>query len=269
MKGSLVGTVLVLFAASTALADHAGARGSGGSGGGRSGGGHAVARSSGGGRSYGAGRSHGAGGYAGRGYAGRSAAGRGYASTGAERRQPRPGYGYGHGSYGHGGHYGHGYYGHGHYGHGYYGHGYYGYPYYGGYYGSYPWFSLGFYYGNGYGYAGSYYAPTYGYAYSYPAGDSYAAEPPPAYEDAPPVSSDTRREDVRTRGELRLDVRPDDASVYVDDRFVGSARELRTLALVPGPHRIEVVRPGFRTVERTVQVRLDVPADVVVELERQ
>ncbi len=64
-------------------------------------------------------------------------------------------------------------------------------------------------------------------------------------------------------------MRPDDASVYLDDRFLGSARELRTLALSPGPHRVEVVRPGFRTVERTVQVRLDVPATVVVDLTRQ
>jgi hypothetical protein len=187
--------------------------------------------------------------------------GRGYASglTGAQRRQPRPGYGSGHG------YYGRGRYGGSRYGHGYYGRGY---PYYG-YYGSYPWFSLGFYYGGSYGYARPYYAPSYGYGYDYPAGDSYAAEPPPADEDAPPASSDERREDVRARGDLRLDVRPDDASVYLDDRFLGSARELRTLALPPGPHRVEVVRPGFRTVERTVQVRLDAPATVVVELTRQ
>jgi hypothetical protein len=187
--------------------------------------------------------------------------GRGYASglTGAQRRQPRPGYGSGHG------YYGRGRYGGSRYGHGYYGRGY---PYYG-YYGSYPWFSLGFYYGGSYGYARPYYAPSYGYGYDYPAGDSYAAEPPPADGDAPPASSDERREDVRARGDLRLDVRPDDASVYLDDRFLGSARELRTLALPPGPHRVEVVRPGFRTVERTVQVTPDAPATVVVELTRQ
>ena len=245
MKGSLVGTVLVVFAASTAFAGHSGDRASGGSRGGHSGGGHAVARSSGGG-SYRSG-----------GYAGRGAVSRGYASglTPAQRRQPRPGYGYGHG-----------YYGRSRYGRGYYGHSYYdrGYPYYG----SYPWFSLGFYYGGSYGYARPYYAPPYGYGY-YPAGDSYAAEPPPVDEDAPPASSDERREDVGARGDLRLDVRPDDASVYVDDRFLGSTRELRTLALPPGPHRVEVVRPGFRTVERTVQVRPEAQATVVIELIRQ
>lgn len=246
MKGNLVGTVLVVFAASTAFAGHSGGHASGRSSGGRSTGGHAVARSSGG-------RSHGAGGYA-RG----GAVSRGYGSglTSAQRRQPRPGYGYGHGYYGRG-HYGSGY------GRGYYGRGY---PYYG-YYGSYPWLSLGFSYGGSYGYVGPYYAPSYGYGYSYPGGDSYAAEPPPPADGD--ASSDERREDVRGNGDLRLDVRPDDASVYLDDRFLGSARELRTLALPPGPHRVEVVRPGFRTVERTVQVRPDEPATIVVELTRQ
>jgi hypothetical protein len=180
--------------------------------------------------------------------------GRGYGSglTSAQRRQPRPGYGYGHR-----------YYGRGYYGRGYYGHGY---PYYG-YYGSYPWLSLGFYYGGSYGSVGPYYAPSYGYGYYSPAGDSYAAEPPPPADRE--ASSDERGEDVRGSGDRRLDVRPDDASVYLDDRFLGSARELRTLALPPGPHRVEVVRPGFRTVERTVQVRPDAPATVVVELTRQ
>jgi hypothetical protein len=195
--------------------------------------------------------------------------------SGAQRRQPRPGgYGYSHGYNGHGGHGngyygGHGSYGHGH-GHGYYGHRYYGhgYPYYG-YYGSYPWFSLGFYYGGSYGYAAPYYAPAYTYGYSYPAGNSYPAEPPPADEGSAPVSSDERRDDGRARGDLRLDVSPDDASVYLDDRFLGSARELRTLALPLGPHRVEVVRPGFRTVEQIVQVRPDELAKVVVELTRQ
>jgi PEGA domain len=278
MKSSLVGTVLVVFAATTAFAGHSGGRASGGSRGGHSGG-HAVARSS-GARPHGSGgyRSggYGGGGYRSGGYGRGGAVPRGYASglSGAQRRQPRPGgYGYGHGYNGHGGH-GNGYYGHGHYGRGYYGHGYYGHRYYGygypyyGYYGSYPWFSLGVYYGGSYGYASPYYAPAYGYGYSYPAGDSYPAEPP-ANEDSTLATGDVRREDGRAKGDLRLDVSPDDASVYLDDRFLGSARELRTLALPLGPHRVEVVRPGFQTVERTVQVRSDERATLVVELTRQ
>jgi PEGA domain len=268
MKSSLVGTVLVVFAATTAFAGHSGGRPSGGSRGGHSGG-HAVARSSGA-------RPHGSGGYRSGGYGRGGAVPRGYASglSGAQRRQPRPGYGYSHGYNGHGGH-GNGYYGRGSYGRGYYGRGYYGHRYYGhgypsyGYYGSYPGFSLGFYYGGSYGYASPYYAPAYGYGYSSPVGDSYPAEPPPADEGSTVTSSNERREDGRARGDLRLDVSPADASVYLDDRFLGSARELRTLALPQGPHRVEVVRPGFRTVERTVQVRSDEPATLVVELTRQ
>ena len=48
---------------------------------------------------------------------------------------------------------------------------------------------------------------------------------------------------------MRLEVRPEDASVYVDDRFRGTAREARSLRLNPGRHTIELVRPGF-AVER-------------------
>jgi hypothetical protein len=74
--------------------------------------------------------------------------------------------------------------------------------------------------------------------------------------------------DVAPSGRLRLSIRPDDASVYVDGAFRGSAREASELKLAPGRHRIEIVRPGFRTVEREVDVDPDDTTDVSVELER-
>ena len=55
-------------------------------------------------------------------------------------------------------------------------------------------------------------------------------------------------------GLLTLNVSPADASVYVDGRFVGAARQTGELELRPGRHRVEVVRPGFRTAERDVMV---------------
>jgi hypothetical protein len=63
-------------------------------------------------------------------------------------------------------------------------------------------------------------------------------------------------------------VRPADASVYVDGQFRGSGRQVESLPVPPGRHRIEVVRPGFRTFEREVQVDDGRPAEVDVELER-
>ena len=43
-------------------------------------------------------------------------------------------------------------------------------------------------------------------------------------------------------GRLELSIRPEDASVYVDGAFRGSAREASTLRLAPGRHRIEIVQ---------------------------
>jgi hypothetical protein len=70
------------------------------------------------------------------------------------------------------------------------------------------------------------------------------------------------------RGLVRLDVRPADASVYVDGAFRGTGRELRQLRLTPGRHRVEVVRPGYRTVEREVEVRRGEAQDVEIDLDR-
>jgi hypothetical protein len=52
---------------------------------------------------------------------------------------------------------------------------------------------------------------------------------------------------------LHLRVTPADASVYLDGNFFGTARELEQLSaglvLAPGSHRLQVVRPGFRSEE--------------------
>jgi len=69
-------------------------------------------------------------------------------------------------------------------------------------------------------------------------------------------------------GTLQLSVSPADASVYVDGAFRGSGREASTLKLAPGKHRIEVVRPGYRTTEREVEIAPGEPTEVTIELER-
>jgi hypothetical protein len=70
------------------------------------------------------------------------------------------------------------------------------------------------------------------------------------------------------RGTLALDVQPLDASVYVDGEFRGSGRQAHRIRVPEGRHRIEVVRPGFRTIARVVVVRRGAPVEVKIELER-
>jgi hypothetical protein len=69
-------------------------------------------------------------------------------------------------------------------------------------------------------------------------------------------------------GRIVLSVEPEDASVYVDGAFRGEGRSLPTLALPPGRHHIEVVRPGYRTQERDVEVAPGQPTEIVIRLER-
>ena len=76
------------------------------------------------------------------------------------------------------------------------------------------------------------------------------------------------RRDARDAGTLRLEVRPDDASIYVDGEFYGSARRAGSIVLPPGRHRVEVVRPGFRTVEREVEIQPGRTETVSIDLSR-
>jgi hypothetical protein len=63
-------------------------------------------------------------------------------------------------------------------------------------------------------------------------------------------------------------VRPGDATVYVDGEFRGAAGGLERLSLPPGRHLLEVVRPGYRTVQREVEIRSGKIESVAVDLER-
>ena len=227
---------------------------------------------------------HGGGGHAGGGGAGRAVprggggGGGGYHGGGAQARHPQAGTGsYYHGYHGgyYGGHYG-GHYGHYPYygGHSHYG---YGYPYYGS--GLYFGLSFGwpYYYGGwypyaypGYGYYPGYYPPNYGYGYG-----SNAPEGPPGEGDGGrPYGSGRTCSALRANGggesgRVRLEVRPDDASVYVDDQFCGNSQEARFLTLPPGRHSIELVRPGFEVARREADVAAGQTVDVLIELQER
>jgi hypothetical protein len=58
--------------------------------------------------------------------------------------------------------------------------------------------------------------------------------------------------------ELKVDVHPDRAAVFVDDKFLGHAGELggafHSMLLSPGKHRIKVELPGYQTFETDVSL---------------
>ncbi len=112
-------------------------------------------------------------------------------------------------------------------------------------------------------------------------------EAPPAYRDreAPPAyvprdRGDDDRMDARAappprpsnRGRIKFRVTPDDAAVYMDDKYLGAADDLaaneRGVVAEPGTHSITVTRPGYKSKTVDVTARAGSPIDVVVELEK-
>lgn len=138
-------------------------------------------------------------------------------------------------------------------------------------------FGRGFYarpsFGFGLRYRGGYFDPfLYGY--------DYYGYSPWFYGDYGPYPSYRYQYDGRDAGEdenapradaeaatLRLDVRPPDASIYVDDQFRGTGRDVERLDLRVGQHRIEVVRPGYLTVARDVDLAPGEGRTLEIELE--
>lgn len=70
------------------------------------------------------------------------------------------------------------------------------------------------------------------------------------------------------RGEVLFDILPPDASVYIDGEFHGKASQLSQVQLPYGRHRVEVVRPGYRTEETEINVDPEA-RKVVVRLDRR
>jgi hypothetical protein len=72
---------------------------------------------------------------------------------------------------------------------------------------------------------------------------------------------------------MRFSVLPEDAAIYVDDKYVGAGEDLnnspRGLFTEPGAHSVVVTRPGFKTKTVQVDAKAGKPIDVVVDLEKQ
>ena len=134
-------------------------------------------------------------------------------------------------------------------------------PFYRPYYSFRPRVSLGFglsmgypvpypYYGSPYMYAPQYVDP---YAYGAPAPyyppSNYPSSNYPAQRPAPSV--DVERGDAQSEGGISFEITPENAAVFVDGTYVGTAGEFgpaaQPLDLAPGHHRVEVRAPGYRT----------------------
>jgi len=70
---------------------------------------------------------------------------------------------------------------------------------------------------------------------------------------------------------LRLSVEPEDASIYLDGQFVGTGSDVSLLQaglpVAPGTHRLAVVRPGHRAVEKEFDVKAGGNVELNIELE--
>lgn len=75
----------------------------------------------------------------------------------------------------------------------------------------------------------------------------------------------------RSGAHLRLSVEPEDASIYLDGQFVGTGSDISLLQaglpVAPGSHRLAVVRPGHRAVEKEFDVKAGGDIELDIELE--
>ena len=81
----------------------------------------------------------------------------------------------------------------------------------------------------------------------------YAPESPS--NGAPPVFHEKM---TVAGGRMTIHAKPDDAAVYLDGEYLGTAGELARLhgaiPVATGPHQLQIVRPGFASDARTVEV---------------
>lgn len=71
-------------------------------------------------------------------------------------------------------------------------------------------------------------------------------------------------------GEVKLEVTPDRAAVFVDDRFAGYVHEFggvkRAMLIAPGKHHIKIELPGYRTFDNDITVEAHQKVTVKTDL---
>lgn len=86
------------------------------------------------------------------------------------------------------------------------------------------------------------------------------------------MQKDTSDTWPKVTAQLKVDVQPDRAAVFVDNRFLGHAGELggafHSMLLSPGSHRIKVELPGYQTFETDVNMVAGQKSVVKTKLEK-
>jgi PEGA domain-containing protein len=107
--------------------------------------------------------------------------------------------------------------------------------------------------------------------YASPNPDDRYREGDPGYGNEPPRNEEWRGNSPAANARLLFHVRPSDASIYVDGRYIGRASELSPetgIAIPPGRHKIAVSAPGYRERLMEVDVARGESERVEVNLER-
>jgi hypothetical protein len=91
--------------------------------------------------------------------------------------------------------------------------------------------------------------------------ESARPQPQPAPQPAPPPAGEAQEG-------IALRVEPRDATVYIDGKYLGIARELGALPLTAGHHRIELARPGYRELSQEFDVEAGRRTDLALSMER-
>ncbi len=69
-----------------------------------------------------------------------------------------------------------------------------------------------------------------------------------------------------------LEISPEESSIYVDGKFWGIAPEggvINNFNLQKGNHRIEVLKPGYKTVQKNINVAGEKELKVIIKLEKK
>ena len=72
------------------------------------------------------------------------------------------------------------------------------------------------------------------------------------------LDKDPRVQYSKVSSEIKLQVTPDRAAVFLDDNFVGTVREFggvgRAMLVSPGTHRVKIALPGYREFQTEVSL---------------
>jgi hypothetical protein len=124
--------------------------------------------------------------------------------------------------------------------------------------------------GGHYAYPGFYGYPGFGWGFGYPFWSMYGPYPPAFY--GPEGGLDRGLALVNGFGGIKLEVKPGQAEVWVDGKYLGEARDFdgypSYLWLKEGAHRLTVYKGGYAKFEREVEIQPGVARGLKIRLDK-